>query len=373
MEQLEDPKFSRLFIIPDINNPIFSIYKKLQENFWIEEEIDTELKKDEAQFQSLDPKIKKLVKFLVAFFVVGDGRVNDTISEHFDSKITDRELLTMYNWIKANEDTHNLTYVRLADAYIKDKAEKDFIFNSVENYPVIRNKINWVKKWLGEGNEFHKLSNNTINSLKEISKRLQATYSSLNVDSSVPELDDIVDKLNQKKVPLAMQILVNIIMEGLFFQGVFCIIFWMNSKGILPGLCKANEFISRDEGVHTDLGIYVYNFRIQNKLPQKIVHTMFQEAIDIQIDFLSEALPTGLPGIDTASLTQYVKYIADKLLTELQYEKIYNTTNPFNFSMGQSISVRMTDFFMDSSVSEYGHHASGTKAEDQSISFSDDF
>lgn len=333
MEPLEDTKLFRFFINPDPSNPVFKFYKKAQASFWVEEEIESELVKDTNVWSKVDKKIQELIKHQIAFFIIGDGRVNQTISEHLDSRIFDREVQLWYNYQKMMEDIHNIVYVKLADTYITNISERKKIFDAIENYPAINNKINWLKKWLGEDNK---------------------------------PLDE--------KPSLALQILVNIVMEGLFFQGSFCIIFWYGHHyGNLPGLTKSNEFISRDEGLHTDFGIYLYLYRIINKLPEHLVHQIFNEAVELELAFQHEALPSGLLNMNIELLSQYIKFVADQLLTALQYNKIYFVDNPFKFMDKQSISVRSSDFFMDNNVSEYGHHTSGIKVEDQIIKFDENF
>ena len=156
-ESLEDSSNFRFFINPDDSNPIFKAYKKAKEIYWVEEEIDSELKKDTIQWPTIDPKIQHLIIHQVAFFLIGDGRVNQTISEHLNSRIVDREIQVWYNFQIMMEDIHNIVYVKLADTYVTDPRERKKIFNAVENFPIIKKKINWLKKWLGEGNDMHTL------------------------------------------------------------------------------------------------------------------------------------------------------------------------------------------------------------------------
>lgn len=379
-EPLEDPKQYRYFINPDQKNLIFKAYKTAQENFWVEEDIDSELKKDSMQWKEVDPKIQDLIKHQVAFFLIGDGRVNQTISEHIDSRITDREVQTWYNFQKMMEDIHNITYVKLADTYIKDLNERKIIFNAVENYPVINRKINWIKKWLNEDNDVCKLSDDSIEALNELKslykdfKKTATKHGFVNNNDKSSKIKNLFRKLKQGKPQLAKQIFINLITEGLFFQGSFCLIFWCNHQhGILPGLTKSNEFISRDEGMHTDFGILLYMTRIKKRLTQQEAHQIMSEAVDIEIDFMSEALPSGLTNMNIELLTEYIKFVADTLLVNTGYEKLYNKKNPFKFMDKQSVSVRITDFFIDSSVSEYGIFASNTNYEDKELNFDDDF
>lgn len=371
LEPLEDPIYYRFFINPDDSNPVFKAYKRAKEIYWVEEEINSELKKDTSQWETLDPKIQHLILHQVAFFLIGDGRVNQTIFEHLDSRITDREVQVWYNFQKMMEDIHNIVYVKLADTYVKDPRERRKIFNAVENYPIINKKINWLKNWLGEGNDIHRLDNETVKTMRDL-KKFYLKFNKL-ANAKTPEhFQKLFDKLDESKPLLARQILINLIMEGLFFQGSFCIIFWINHQyGKLPGLTKANEFISRDEGMHTDFGIGLYNKKIKNRLSQTTVHQIMNEAVEMEIEFMNEALPVGLLNMNINLMSEYIKFVADKLLTDLQYEKMYFTKNPFGFMDKQSVSIRISDFFIDQNVSEYGHHAAGTNSDDQEPNFED--
>jgi len=378
-EPLEDPQLYRLFTEPDTNNPIYKAYKTAQEAFWTDEEVDGTLKIDAVQWPTIEPKIQHLVVHQVTFFLIGDGRVNQTISEHIDSRITDREVLVWYNYQKMMEDIHNVVYVKLVDTYITDPKERNKAFNAVNSYPIIGKKINWLKKWLGEGNDLHRLEDETVQTLKDL-KQLYHQFSELSSkftgnSAEVPQkFRNLFGKLDDPKPLLARQILINIIMEGLFFQGSFCIIFWINHQyGKLPGLTKANESISRDEGMHTDFGIGLYNKKIVNRLPQTLIHQIFNEAVELEIEFMAEALPNGLLNMNIVLMSKYIKFVADKLLSDLKYEKIYQTKNPFDFMEKQSISVRIGDFFMDPNITEYRHHSAGTTTEDKELCFGDEF
>lgn len=389
IESLEDPVHYRLFINPDPSDPVFKAYKKAQESFWVEEEIDSELKKDSDQWKDMDPGIQHLIIHQIAFFLIGDGRVNQTISDHIDSRITNREVLLWYNFQKMMEDIHNIVYVKLADTYIRNPQERIRIFNCVENYPVIGKKINWLKKWLGEGNDIHKLDPETIETIKKLknfylgvsnfvhtsesgnkSDQISKLDQTGRSDSRIPEEFSILfNKLEIPRPSLAKQIFINIVMEGLFFQGSFCIIFWVNHQyGKLPGLTKANEFISRDEATHYEFGVNLFN-RMQFRPSQKWAHDIISEAVELEIEHMSEGLPNNLLNMNIGLMSQYLKFVADKILQATRFERIYNTTNPFSFMDKQSVSVRISDFFIDNNVSEYGHHASGTNPDEQNLCF----
>ena len=327
MESIENPDIDTLYIEPNNSNE-YKMYKKAQKGFWTEEEIKSGLLIDKKVFNSLPESHKKLIINQLSLFIIGDAIINKTINNNLQNRIKDRQLQTWYNMQKTIEDIHNICYLMLAQTYVNNN-ELTKLLDPTKYYPMLKNKIDWYNKWINN-NEYHLLSNEKINELKN--------YISI-----------------ENKPPLARQILMNIIMEGLFFQGSFSIIFWINdNKLILPGLAKANEFISRDESTHTAMGVYIYNNRIEHKLTQSEVHELFKQAVDIEIDFMKIPLAESLPGMNITLMSDYIKYVADQLLTMLKYEKIYNIKElPFAFMEKQSMSVRINDFFKDTDISEY--------------------
>lgn len=377
MEDIEDPAKFTYFVSVGKNNAYWKSYEKARGAFWLENEIDEELKKDINDKESLDPKIMKFLLHIIAFFVVSDGKVNENI-EQFDSRITIREIKLWYNFQKMMEDIHSIVYSKLVDTYVSDPGQKAAVFNAVENYATIKKKIDWVKKWLGEENEFQKLSDSNISILREISGFYDKTKNYFNnFNAKLPShWNTVFEQINKPKVSLAKQLLVNIIMEGLFFSGSFCAIFWVAHQfGKMLGLAKANEFISRDEGSHTEFGIGLYKYVIKHKLPASEVYEMFSEAVEVESEFIREALPEGMLNMNSGLMTQYIKFVANQLLVSLGYEKRYEAENPFPFMEKQSVSVRMSDFFMDQNVSEYALSTAFNTAEDQEINtnYVDDF
>lgn len=375
-EPLENINNYRYFIQPDKKNPIYETYLICQELFWVPDEINDALRKDSSNWENIDQKIKNLLIHQIAFFLIGDGIVNQTIANNIEPRITDREVQLWYNFQKMMEDIHNITYVKLADTYVLDPKERKIVFNAVENYPVIKRKTEWLAKWLGN-NDFHKLDNETINELKDLEniyQDLEKLSIKIHGNNKISKFKNLFTKLNEPKPLLGKQIYINIIMEGLFFQGSFCILFWFNHTytGKLPGLAMSNEFISRDEGLHTFVGIKLYNHRIQHRLSQELAHQIMNEAVEIEIDFMSEALPSGLLNMNINLLTEYIKFVADVILIDLKYEKMFFAKNPFTFMEKQSISVRIGDFFMNS-LSEYGNSKANTTNDEQELDFSEDF
>lgn len=377
----EEPRYT---IFPIKRWDVWKLYKKAQTLFWVEEEIDTELAKDKKDWDELDPNIQHFIQHVLAFFAVSDGVVNETLIEEILSRVQTREVRFWYDFQVAMEDIHNIVYSKLIDTYITSETEKQKLFNALEHYPSIKKKINWVKRWLGSHNELHKLSPHTRQTLLELEKiyRLVTDFqTSLNktIDHNDPSTMpkngltqiELFNALHEPRPTLAKQIIINTIMEGIFFSGSFCAIYWVyHTHKKLPGLAKANEFISRDEGLHTEFGIHLYK-TLAHKLPEREVFDIIDEAVEIESDFIKSALPQGLLGMNDKLMTQYIKFVADQLLQNLGYNKHYKLPNPFDFMNKQSTSVRIGDFFTDGNLSEYGHHASGSTTDDQSVDFSD--
>src|ERR1700678_2355024 len=205
MEPLENPKFSRYFINPNGEDSIFKFYKLAQSSFWVEEEIDSELKKDSIQWLTIDPKIQHLIINQIAFFLIGDGRVNQTISEHICTNITDREVLLWYNFQKMMEDIHNIVYVKLADTYVSGANERRILFNTVENFPIIKNLIDWISKWLDESNDIHKLNDDTIQDLNDLKIFYTDCHKLVSIFNPTlsTKFTNLFNKLNKPKPALA--------------------------------------------------------------------------------------------------------------------------------------------------------------------------
>jgi ribonucleotide reductase beta subunit family protein with ferritin-like domain len=380
VENIEEYRYT---VLPIKRWSEWKAYKKAQESFWTEEEIDSELMKDPKDWKTLDDPIKHFIEYILAFFAVSDGIVNETLTEQIIGRIQTREIKLWYDFQIMMEDIHNIVYSKLIDVYFEDEIKKNQVFKAMENYPAIKRKIKWVRKWLGKDNELHQLSAKTMQSVKQLISdeqddssfdldRSQDSQNSQNSQNSQSlRIEVFFEKLHKPQPTLALQVLINTIMEGVFFSGSFCAIYWIfSTTGKLPGLSKANEFISRDEGMHTDFGIHLYK-SFKHQLSQSMVHSIINEAVDIESDFINDALPGGLLGMNATLMTQYIKFVADQLLSDLGYEIYFHEDNPFPFMNKQSTSVRIGDFFTDGSITEYGHHSSGISAEDQLLDFSE--
>jgi ribonucleoside-diphosphate reductase beta chain len=374
---IESAEHKRYTIFPITHWREWKLYHTARSLVWFEEEIDLELVKDPADWATLDPAIKNFIEHILAFFAVSDGVVNETLTEQILDRVHPPEIKFWYHFQVMMEDVHNIVYSKLIDTYIKDAAHKERLFNAITHYPTIQKKINWVHRWLGKYNEIQTLSDDLRQALNTLvgehqAMRRMCRETGAQAARETPGLERLIEQLREERPSLGHQILINTIMEGIFFTGSFCAIFWVyHQYGKLPGLSKANEFISRDEGLHTEFGIHIYRNRIVNKLPQSEVFKIIDEAVDIESEFIASALPIGLVNMNAQLMLQYIQFTADWLLVELGYSRRYKAENPFAFMKKQSISVRMGDFFIDGNISEYGHFAAGTTVEDNEFDTSD--
>lgn len=361
LEPLEDPKLHTLAITAsECDKKIMKLYTAMTNDYWVPRTIHLELDKDARGWASLSEPIKHFIKLVLAFFAISDGIVNETLSEELANRVTLPEARVFYRFQEMMEDIHNLTYNLLIESYVTDPAERKSMLNAAVDYPAIKKKVDWLRKWMGNGNPMHRLSHDhrrAIQKLCDVYGNGISAAVQLRPGIKIPtdpEVSNVAGMLRVPKTPLAKVILVNTIMEGIFFQSSFCAIFWINHmySGALPGLIKANEYISRDEGQHTIFGVLMYQ-RMKHRLSEGEVHTIMREAVDVEAGFARTALPTGLLGMNADLMTQYVQFMADQLLVDLGYARIYNAKNPFDWMNKQSMGVRITDFFVDSAVTEY--------------------
>jgi ribonucleotide reductase beta subunit family protein with ferritin-like domain len=299
-EYLLNPDNNRYTIYPIKDAEIWSHYETQQAAFWTAGELD--FSKDHSDYEKLNDNEKHFVKMVLAFFAASDTIVNINLVERFTREVQIREAITTYNWQMAIENIHSEVYSLMIENLIKDENEKNKLFNAIEEYECIKKKALWAKKWIESDADF-----------------------------------------SQRLIAFA-------IVEGVFFSGSFCSIFWIKKKNLMPGLCDSNEFIARDEGMHTDFAILLYS-KITNKLDQNTVHKMFIEAVEIEKEFICESLPCSLIGMNNELMSQYIEYIADRLLLELKYEKIWGTINPFDFM--ESISMEGKTNFFESRPTQY--------------------
>jgi len=294
----ENPQ--RFVLFPIKYNDMWEMYKKHMASFWTAEEID--LHQDLSDWEKLNNNEKHFVKHVLAFFAASDGIVLENLSEKFCSEIQVPEARCFYGFQIAMENIHSETYSLLIDTYIKDVNEKSNLFNAVSNFQVIHDKAQWAMNWINSSNSF--------------AERLVAFAA----------------------------------VEGIFFSGSFCAIFWLKKRSLMPGLTFSNELISRDEGLHTDFACLLYS-HLQQQLDKERVYEIIRDAVEIEKRFVSDALPVELIGMNSTLMCQYIEYVADRLIFCLGYPKIYNTTNPFDWM--DLISLQGKTNFFEKRVGDY--------------------
>ena len=303
---------NRHTFFPIKHNDIYQMYKKQVDCFWRSEEID--LSKDLKDWDALPEEEKYFIKMVLAFFAASDGIVLENLASRFLNEVTIPEARAFYGFQIAMENIHSETYSLLIDTYISKKEEKDQLFNAVENFDCIKKKADWAMKYM----------------------------------------DDKVNNFATRLVAFA-------VVEGIFFSSAFASIFWIKKKAILSGLCLSNEFISRDEALHCEFAILLYS-KLERKLNRNEIYDIIKEAVEIEKEFIIEAIPCRLIGMNSTLMSQYIEFVADRLVLQLGYEKVYNTKNPFDFM--QMISLERKTNFFENRVSEY---ALSNKTIDDSI------
>lgn len=309
-------------VLPIINQTEWQMYKKHLASFWTVEEVD--LARDKADWENkLNGNERHFIKQILAFFAASDGIVSENLDVNFTKEIDVKEVRYFYHFQNMIEDIHGEMYSIMIDSFIADKDEKAATLNSINTIPCVRNKANWALKW-------------TKSSSASLSARILAFCA----------------------------------VEGIFFSGAFCSIFWLKQRNLMPGLTLSNEFISRDEGLHTEFGILLYN-KCRSRLTQEAAFEMIKEAVNIETEFICDSIPCALIGMNGKMMTQYIQYVADRLLVQLQYEKLFNVSNPFDFMENISIEGK-TNFFEDR-VSNYSKSNVGTTNEDRAFGLDADF
>lgn len=310
---------NRFVLFPIQHDDIWSFYKKAEASFWTAEEID--LSPDLIDWENkLNDDERHFVKHVLAFFAASDGIVNENLAENFLSEVQYTEAKFFYGFQVTIENIHSETYSLLIDTYIKDTAEKNHLFNAIDTLDCVRRKADWALKWIEKGS---------------FAERLVAFAA----------------------------------VEGIFFSGSFCSIFWLKKRGLMPGLSFSNELISRDEGLHCDFACLLYNKHLNNKLTKEQVKDIITEAVEIEKEFILEALPVKLIGMNSELMSQYIEFVADRLLVELGNEKIFNVSNPFDFM--DMISIEGKTNFFEKRVGEY--QKAGVLSGNQTFSLEEDF
>ena len=301
----------RYVMFPIKHHDIWSMYKKQIDCFWRAEEID--LSKDISHWNNLNDDEKYFISMILAFFAASDGIVLENLAIRFMSDVQLSEARAFYGFQIAMENIHSETYSLLIDTYIKDKNEKNNLFKAIDNFECIKKKSDWAIKWIQD-----------------------------------------------KKSNFATRLIAFAVIEGIFFSGSFCSIFWLKKRGLLPGLTFSNELISRDEALHTEFAILLYS-KLNNKLSKELVYSIVQEAVELEKEFINSALPCRLIGMNSILMSQYIEFVADRLLTQLGYDKVYNSSNPFDFM--EMISLEGKGNFFEKRISDYAL-ADKTKTDD---------
>ena len=301
-EYLTSKEEKRYVIFPIKHDDFWEMYKKAEANFWTTEELD--LSKDLNDYNKLSDNEKYFINNILAFFAASDGIVNENLVERFCNEVTILEAKFFYGFQIAMENIHSETYSLLIDTYIKDLSLKDKLFNAIETIPSVKKKADWALNWIGDKSDFGK------------------------------------------------RVIAFACVEGIFFSGAFCSIFWLKKRGLMPGLCHSNELISRDEGLHTEFAVLIHHNLI-NKCPDDDILNIVQQAVAIEKEFITESLPCKLIGMNNESMTQYIEYIADRLLMMFGLEKIYNAANPYDWM--EAISIQGKTNFFEKRVGEYSN------------------
>jgi ribonucleoside-diphosphate reductase beta chain len=308
------------FVLLPINYPaVWEKYKQHEASFWTAEEID--LSGDLKDWANLNDGERHFITHVLAFFAASDGIVNENLAVNFMSEVQLPEARCFYGFQIMMENIHSETYALLIDTYVKDAAEKDRLFHAIDTVPAVKKKAEWALRWIENGN---------------FAERLVAFAA----------------------------------VEGIFFSGSFCSIFWLKKRGLMPGLTFSNELISRDEGLHCEFACLLYGM-LEQKLPEEQVHNIITNAVEIEKEFIIDALPAALIGMNSKLMAEYIEFVADRWLSELGYSKIYNTANPFDFM--EMISLQGKTNFFEKRVGDYQKSGVMTGKDTQTFSLDEDF
>jgi ribonucleotide reductase beta subunit family protein with ferritin-like domain len=320
-EPLLVPNPSRFVLFPIEDNEVWQMYKSAEASFWTAEELD--LVHDLKDWEKLSSDERHFVSHVLAFFAASDGIVNENLAMNFSNEVQLPEARCFYGFQIAIENIHSEVYSLLIDTLVKDNTEKSKLFNAIETVPCVTKKASWALRWF----------------------------------------DEKVASFAERLVAFAA-------VEGIFFSGSFCAIFWLKKRGMMPGLCFSNELISRDEGLHTDFACLLYG-KLVNKLPQERVVAIIGDAVKIEKEFITSALPVELIGMNSGLMCQYIEFVADRLLLTLGCDKQYGASNPFDWM--DMISLQGKTNFFEKRVGEYSKSGVGVEKSDQLFTLEADF
>lgn len=301
LEPILAPDDNRFVMFPIKYDDIWQMYQKQVDCFWRPEEID--LSKDLSHWEGLNKEEQHFISMILAFFAASDGIVLENLASRFMNDVQVSEARAFYGFQIAMENIHSTTYSQLIETYIKNKDEKHLLFNAINNFPCIKKKSDWAQKWI-----------------------------------------------NDNRSSFATRLVAFACIEGIFFSGAFCSIFWLKKRGLMPGLTFSNELISRDEALHCEFAVLLYS-KLVKKIQKNRIQEIIKEAVEIEIEFICEALPCRLIGMNSVMMSQYIQFVADRLSVQLGYDKIYNVINPFDFM--EMISLESKTNFFEKRVSDY--------------------
>ena len=309
-----------LFPIQEYEQDLYKLYKKAVGSFWTVEEID--FSRDKSDWEKLSSGEQHFIKYVLAFFAGSDGIVQENLATRFQVEVQSPVARLFYGLQNAIEGIHSETYSLLIDQYVADKSEQNMLFQAIDTIPCIGDKANWALRYI------------------------------------------------QSPESYATRLVAFACVEGIFFSGSFCAVYWIKKRGLLPGLTFSNELISRDEGLHTEFAVAMYHKLVDKISPGEIVN-IIQEAVTIETKFICEALPCSLIGMNARDMTSYIQFVADRLALQLGLPKIYNSTNPFDFM--ELISLEGKTNFFEKKVSEYSKPGVGLSTEQMTIKFDEEF
>lgn len=355
---IKNPGADRFCVFPIKHHNLWEFYKKHISTFWTVEEVL--LSDDLSDWRKLNDNERYFIKNVLAFFAASDGIVNENLVLNFYNEVQIPEARQFYSVQMMIEAVHGEQYSLLIDTYIQDSKEKEQLFNAVDTIPAVRRKAEWAMKWIEEGSTLQ----------QSIPEKYMKTLEFLSgFDDFSDEIQEALNFLVRERPSFAQRLLAFVCVEGIFFSGSFCAIYWLKNRGLMPGLATANEFISRDEGLHAEFAIELYKM-LENQLDEKTVHEIFREAVDIEREFVTESLPVSLLGMNSDLMSQYIQFVADRWLVMLGYNKLYNSENPFGFM--EMISVNTKENFFETRVSQYQKAGIGQSEVDRTIAFDDD-
>jgi ribonucleoside-diphosphate reductase beta chain len=320
MEPLLSPENNRMTVYPIKFPIIWDSYKKQTAAFWTAEEID--FSKDYDDFQKMNENEQHFIKMILSFFAASDTVVNINLGQRFSQEVQIREAIIAYNWQMMIENVHSETYSLQIDNIIRNPEEKLKSLNALVTFPCIQKKAQWAYKWIESRDSF------------------------------------------------AQRLIAFAIVEGVFFSGAFCSIFWLKKRNLMPGLCDSNELIARDEGMHTAFACLLYSM-INEKLEESIVHEMFKDAYEVEREFICESLPCSMLGMNSELMCKYIKFVSDRLLLSLGYSKMWLESNPFDFM--ESLSMEGKTNFFESRPTQYQKASVMNTGRDNSFTVTDDF